>query len=176
LPSFRSPQNGAKETTHNRKCVVPVCVSEECLWFGSRGSRQGILVQSVRFAFSNGPNVPIDPIPNLRLLTFLITMNKQSLLAFLVGSFSSVALCNDLQHHIEILNRSGGKIEVSWINPNNGQQVPYSDLENGSQFALDSYINHTFVVTEVGDDTCSSQKDCRVGYLTVSEEVDQGKS
>lgn len=83
---------------------------------------------------------------------------------------------------IEILNDSGRNVVVEWVNPKNGQLVTLSQphLDNGAKISFDSYVNHTFMIHEPTNGTCSSYEEeaagsCTAKFITVSDKAQQCK-
>lgn len=99
------------------------------------------------------------------------------------------ALCTQLvwsgqpNRHVEIMNESGKKMEVFWLDPRTGQNVKIADqnvIYNGASYELDSFVDHTFVLREVTrqNETCGSRggRECHISYVTVSDSPgDQGQ-
>jgi len=88
-----------------------------------------------------------------------------------------------LQRHIEIKNESGSRVELYWINGDEmAMQNP--NLVNGQSVALNSYVNHTFMVREIpsAQGTCNEGSKyatpsispvCRTAFITVNDHDDQ---
>lgn len=92
----------------------------------------------------------------------------------------AIASTSPLRRHIEILNDSGRKVVVQWINPSTGELVRFSDpyLYNGASLSFDSYINHSFIFQEVlANETACSEitGSCRATQMTVRDSDDQGR-
>jgi hypothetical protein len=104
-----------------------------------------------------------------------------------VALFPAVALTSSksanavaaLRRHLELVNQSNEQVAVDWIRPETGEAVPfYSEVTPGERLALDSFVNHTFLIryptnvtascSEVG--TCSAASPT---YVTVTEEREQ---
>jgi len=77
---------------------------------------------------------------------------------------------NPHQRRIEIVNESGERLAVDWIDPRDGKPHPFRSLDDEGGYdsvSLDSYVNHTFVFRRsVGkegdhrpDDACFSAAD-----------------
>lgn len=83
----------------------------------------------------------------------------------------------DRSRKMEIVNKSGKKLVVDWINPVTGQSITMSgELSNGAKQVLDTYVNHTFAVHEpVSSPSCGSldDDDCGVQYITVKDDDEQ---
>ena len=81
---------------------------------------------------------------------------------------------------IRLLNESGLKVEVHWINPTTQETVLMSTpvVYDGATFPLNSFVGHSFQVREVPSDktgVCSSEdQTCHAATFTVSENDDQG--
>ena len=87
---------------------------------------------------------------------------------------------------IMIQNSSGSRVEVNWMNPDNGDRVCMSDPDilTGSDFKLDSYVSHEFEVKELPNkktgicfnaDTTDADgyPRCRAVFFTVNEHEEQ---
>jgi hypothetical protein len=88
---------------------------------------------------------------------------------------------NPMARSINIMNESGRRVEIHWINPDDGSMVLQStpDVLNGASLTLNSYMGHNFEVRELpakktmecaGDD-----KQCRIDRFTVKSTQDQGE-
>jgi hypothetical protein len=84
--------------------------------------------------------------------------------------------------HISILNNSGRRVEIYWINPDTGENVLMSDphVVSGADFPLDSYVGHTFEARELPNKKtgeCQSSSDspgeCHRAVFSVSENDNQ---
>ena len=104
-------------------------------------------------------------------------MTGRNLLLTLLGVFlSSLVSSSDLSRAVDIQNQSGNTLEVYWVNPRNGKAIRYSDLRSGAKLAINSYVNHTFMVRDGEGETCNSEdEDCHVNYITVTESDHQSK-
>jgi 2OG-Fe(II) oxygenase superfamily len=56
-----------------------------------------------------------------------------------------------LLRHFQVVNQSGKKVTVEWINPESGQSVPLGAPTNGESITFNSFVNHTFVIKEEDD-------------------------
>ncbi|KAL3768209.1 hypothetical protein ACHAWU_001899 [Discostella pseudostelligera] len=80
---------------------------------------------------------------------------------------------------INILNESGRRVEIHWMNPDDGSLVLQTkpDILAGASQSLSSYIGHTFEVRELPakkSGVCAGDGDvCRVDHFTVSANQDQ---
>lgn len=72
--------------------------------------------------------------------------------------------------HLQILNKSGAKLQVFWVNPITSQQVPFSQVYNGAHLSVDSYVNHTFVIRQTKTET----EESHIGYVQVTDSDNQG--
>jgi hypothetical protein len=83
---------------------------------------------------------------------------------------------------ISIMNESGRRVEVHWINPDNGSMVLQStpDILNGASMSLNSFVGHNFEVRELPakkTGVCGGEDEtCRVDHFTVKATQDQGES
>jgi hypothetical protein len=93
-------------------------------------------------------------------------------LLLILGTLWYLCLAENVPKHFEILNDSGAKLKVYWIDPATGQQQPFSTLYNGAHVSVNSYVNHTFVVRQTDPDN----KESRINYVKVGEKDDQGGS
>ena len=89
---------------------------------------------------------------------------------------------DDTSRSITIMNESGRRAALYWINPDDGELLLQSDPDilHGASFDLDSYVGHNFEVRELpkkSTNECSSgeAKACGVDYFTVTENHDQGE-
>ena len=86
----------------------------------------------------------------------------------------------DTMRPITILNASGGRVSVHWIDPDTGEKVLQSDpdLLNGAYMPLTSYVNHMFLVRELPGKTgvCAGVRgQCRIARFTVNPNTDQSE-
>lgn len=108
---------------------------------------------------------------NIRVLVQTTAMSATKLILSSCWCLLGIATAGTLSKHVEILNRSGGKLQVDWIDPSTKMSVPFSAVYNGAHLNVDSYINHTFVVRQTKTET----KESRIGYVTVTEDDNQGE-
>jgi hypothetical protein len=76
---------------------------------------------------------------------------------------------NVIPKHFTLLNKSGAKLQVLWVNPK-GEHVPFSNVYNGARLAIESFVNHSFVLRQTNDSTQES----RMNYITVKDNYDEG--
>jgi hypothetical protein len=82
---------------------------------------------------------------------------------------------------INILNESGRRVEIHWMNPDDGSLVLQTkpDILAGASQSLSSYVGHTFEVRELPakkSGVCAGDGDvCRVDHFTVSANQDQSE-
>jgi len=81
---------------------------------------------------------------------------------------------------IKIMNSSGARVEVYWVNPDTRDTVLMSNpnIANGGDFALNSFVGHEFEVRELpsvktGLCDLSDDQTCLNGYFVVSGNDDQ---
>jgi hypothetical protein len=79
---------------------------------------------------------------------------------------------------IVIYNRSGARVVVSWINPDNGNRAVMSDpnILHGASFDLNSYVGHNFEVKEIPNSKtgeCLNKDPCRTTVFTVNDNENQ---
>lgn len=120
---------------------------------------------------------------NLSVLQFAMTVfrNLSVLVAVAAGVLSlsdRVEVTSaDKSRKFEIINESGKKLAVDWINPQTGETVTLSrDFSNGAKYTFDTFVNHTFVIHEpTTSPSCGSidGDDCGVQFVTVTEDVNQ---
>ena len=85
------------------------------------------------------------------------------------------------ERSITIMNDSGRRADIHWVNPDTGEMVLQSnpDVLNGASMDLNSYVGHTFQVRELpGKKTgvCAGEGEvCRVDHFTVNTNADQGE-
>lgn len=89
------------------------------------------------------------------------------------------------QRSIQIVNESGRRVDVFWVNPDTGELIRQTEpfVYNGGTLPLTSYIGHTFEVRELpssktgycGDPSneASVGTICRMGTFTVNENDQQ---
>ena len=90
------------------------------------------------------------------------------------------------QRPIQIKNESGQTTEIYWVDPSSGAMVLQApNMANGQSLNLNSYVNHTFLVRELPDEsgTCNagttyaspSLAPCKTALITVNDHDDQSK-
>jgi len=111
--------------------------------------------------------------------SLLIIFFALPLLFFLV---TPTTHADDTSRSITIMNESGRRAAIYWINPDDGELLLQSDPDilHGASFDLDSYVGHNFEVRELpkkSTNECSAgeAKACGVDYFTVTENHDQGE-
>ncbi len=86
-------------------------------------------------------------------------------------------MSHDKSRKIEIINESGKKLVVDWIDPRTGESVPISpDFSHGAKQTFDTFVNHTFAIHEPSTSpSCGSMNgdDCGVQFVTVTENINQ---
>mmetsp|Transcript_3274 Transcript_3274/g.6831 ORF Transcript_3274/g.6831 Transcript_3274/m.6831 type:complete len:486 (-) Transcript_3274:225-1682(-) len=117
------------------------------------------------------------------IITNLDTMIKQFLLPTLLLFFlhhpTPVQSRLPTERPITILNESSRRISIHWIHPETNELVLQStpDILNAASQTLNSYVGHTFQVTELPakkTGVCAGEnEECRVNYFTVNENDDQ---
>jgi len=105
---------------------------------------------------------------------------KQLFLFFLLPSIITVVHAGaPTERSIQIMNQSGRRVDIHWINPDPGEMVLQSspDLLNGASQDLNSYVTHHFQVRELPakkTGVCAGQDEaCRVDHFTVNENQNQ---
>lgn len=109
-------------------------------------------------------------------------------LALMICPVLAVRYSGTPDRHINIINDSGVKIQIHWINPETDELMLQSDpfIYNGATFTLNSFVGHEFQVTELpgksgickgesGATTTSNTSECLVNYFTVNDNHDQSK-
>ena len=71
------------------------------------------------------------------LLSFLVIGNRFSL-----GDGADV---EHLSRTLDVVNDSGRRLEVDWVNPYSGEAVLFWSGEDGQRMSVKSYVNHTFL-------------------------------
>jgi hypothetical protein len=96
------------------------------------------------------------------------------------SKLSTANAVSTLRRHLELVNLSNERFAVDWINPGTGESVPfYTGVTPGERLALDSFVNHTFLIwypTNATAAPCSEVGTCSVAsptYVTVTEEREQ---
>lgn len=91
------------------------------------------------------------------------------------------------QRSIQIVNESGRRVDVFWVNPDTGELIRQTEpfVYNGGTLPLTSYIGHTFEVRELpssktgycGDPSNEATVGtiCRMGTFTVNDNDQQSK-
>ena len=91
------------------------------------------------------------------------------------GGMVMMVASDDQSRKVELVNESGKKLVVDWIDPASGEIVPLTeDFPNGAKKFINSFVNHTLLIHEpTTSPTCDVSEDgCGVGYITVSESKD----
>jgi hypothetical protein len=69
------------------------------------------------------------------------------ILAFLLFQAAAAKHHGYPARRLELINESGGKVAVDWVNPVTGETVPIAEpTDNGQRMAFDSYVHHSFLV------------------------------
>lgn len=83
-----------------------------------------------------------------------------------------------LSRHVEVMNDSGHKIMIHWINPKTGERVRFTEpyLSAGDKVALNSFVNHSFIIEELdtNETTCGSSSCHPLLQMTVRDNEEQG--
>jgi hypothetical protein len=99
--------------------------------------------------------------------------------AVAVRSSKSANSVSALRRHLELVNQSNERVAVDWINPDTGESVPfYTGVNPGQRLALDSFVNHTFLIRYPTNATASCSAvgiypELSPTYVTVTEEREQ---
>jgi hypothetical protein len=82
----------------------------------------------------------------------------------------------DKSRKFEVVNKSGKKLVIDWVNPITGQAHTLNKgFADGQSTVFDSFVNHTFAIHEPSDN-CDGQNRhaCAVQYITVNDKRKQG--
>jgi hypothetical protein len=105
------------------------------------------------------------------------------LLSLIIRLTSPLVRADDDDHSrgLLIMNESGRRVEIYWIDPDDGEAVLQSDPEimDGTSLDLNSFVGHDFEVRELpakSSGVCGGEDEtCRVDYFTVNPNNDQGE-
>jgi hypothetical protein len=128
---------------------------------------------------SSSYRVTILPLLLLHLPLILLV---QLLTNTRVVVFVRAAAEDDESRSITIVNESGRRVEINWINPEDGELELQSDPDvlHGATFDLNSFVGHDFEVRELAvrkTGVCAGEgQTCRVDHFTVNSNQDQGES
>ena len=128
---------------------------------------------------SSSYRVTILPLLLLHLPLILLV---QLLTKTRVVVFVRAAAEDDESRSITIVNESGRRVEINWINPEDGELELQSDPDvlHGATFDLNSFVGHDFEVRELAvrkTGVCAGEgQTCRVDHFTVNSNQDQGES
>mmetsp|Transcript_6293 Transcript_6293/g.10929 ORF Transcript_6293/g.10929 Transcript_6293/m.10929 type:complete len:462 (+) Transcript_6293:254-1639(+) len=101
------------------------------------------------------------------------------LLLLVLQLSSTITNAAQVARSIQIMNESGRRVDVHWINPDTKEMVLQStpDILNGASQDLNSYVGHTFEVRELAakkSGVCAGEDEtCRVDHFTVNKNQDQ---
>jgi hypothetical protein len=96
-----------------------------------------------------------------------------------VTSSKSANAVSTLRRHLEFVNQSNEQVNIDWIDPHTGESVPfYTEVTPGERLALDSFVNHTFLIRYPTNATASCSEAgtysaASSAYFTVTEEREQ---
>lgn len=104
-------------------------------------------------------------------------MTGHNLLITLLGVAFLRSAAIDLSRAVNIQNESGEKLEVYWLRPGSGEAVKFRDIDNGAKIAINSFVNHTFMLREGPTSSAcdNDDDDCHVNYIRVTEDEKQSK-
>lgn len=128
---------------------------------------------------SSSYRVTILPLLLLHLPLILLV---QLLTTTRIVVFVRAAAEDDESRSITIVNESGRRVEINWINPEDGKLELQSDPDvlHGATFDLNSFVGHDFEVRELAvrkTGVCAGEgQTCRVDHFTVNSNQDQGES
>ncbi len=118
----------------------------------------------------------------LLLLHLPLILLVQLLTTTRIVVFVRAAAEDDESRSITIVNESGRRVEINWINPEDGKLELQSDPDvlHGATFDLNSFVGHDFEVRELAvrkTGVCAGEgQTCRVDHFTVNSNQDQGES
>jgi hypothetical protein len=109
------------------------------------------------------------------LSTLLLTVCQSSVLGrrHPIAGSSTV----DTGRTLELVNKSGRKLVVDWVDPKTGQaRTLHSGIGDGQSTIFNSFVNHTFAIHEPSEN-CNgpSGKTCAVRYIPVNDKDQQGR-
>jgi 2OG-Fe(II) oxygenase superfamily len=89
------------------------------------------------------------------LVGLLILLVLSAVVALVDGTVvgNHLARAQLLLRHFQLVNQSGKKVSVEWINPESGQSVPLGAPTNGESISFNSFVNHTFVIKQDDDNS-----------------------
>eukprot|EP00980_Cylindrotheca_fusiformis_P016679 scaffold5024_cov136-Cylindrotheca_fusiformis.AAC.8 len=155
------PQGGSSRTGHFPTSLVRICRSVTSVQTELRGCNSTTLGHIVKQTNRTSTMKKTKAVPCF---------------AFLLAVFACLAATGRASRrarHIEFVNRSGKHVVVDWIDPTTGAAVTmYSDLMDGQVSSLDTFVNHTFAIHEMSNES-SSAETSEVRYITVSENEEQ---
>lgn len=64
------------------------------------------------------------------------------------------------ERHFKVINESGEKVSVEWVDPNDGHRVPLGAPTSGQSVDINSFVNHTFVIRSkaaIGDQNVTEE-------------------
>jgi len=117
-------------------------------------------------------------------MSLLPILMRSFQLAFLICPALAVRYSGKPDRQINIVNESGVKIQIHWINPDTDELILQSDpfMHIGASFPLNSFVGHEFQVTELpgkggvckGDsEPTTTTPECLVNYFAVNENHEQ---
>lgn len=106
---------------------------------------------------------------------------KQLFLSLLATAIGVVRAGGPAERSIQIMNKSGRRVDIHWVNPDTGAKVLQTtpDLLNGASQDLNSFVTHYFEVKELPakkTGVCAGENEvCRVDHFIVNENQNQGE-
>lgn len=76
------------------------------------------------------------------------------------------------ERHFKVVNQSGERVSVEWVNPNGGKRIPFGAPTSGESVDIDSFVNHTFVIRS-NEASIGTDEDCTEEYYQVTDDEDQ---
>ena len=74
------------------------------------------------------------------------------------------------ERSFKVVNESGERVSVEWVNPDNGNRIPLGAPTSGQSLNIDSFVNHTFVIRAKAKDG-SNESDTEEYYQVTEDEV-----
>lgn len=103
-------------------------------------------------------------------------MNLRLILSLTILSQTTLAGKRNDSRPIQVLNESGRRVEIFWVDVNTREEVlmstPY--VMPGADFALNSFVGHEFMIKELPDGSGQCQEsECKVRNFVISDNDEQ---
>jgi hypothetical protein len=173
LFEFRSLQSFLCETTTLHHRAVPGNIFNNILQQSSASSTSSSMNWNMVQIKQSRPAVAAAI---LVLSSLMLTVCRSAILSAdrpLVRSSST----DNTSRKLELVNKSGKKLVVDWVDPMTGQAHTLNDgFADGQSTVFESFVNHTFAIHEPSNN-CDGQNylACAVQYVTVNDKRNQGK-